>query len=117
MMDLLSPCSAFRWPLGAKLWLKLRGYSPWPVLMWSAQLCRKKDFDQLLATYKEGAEFSYIMRCDAEGLLSWYNTAAAVSSQLMIERLPESLPCTVIIIATAHVSHCQSNVSKFIWTD
>ena len=43
-----------RWPLGTKLWVKQRGNSAWPVLMWTAQICRKRDIGQLLAAYRPG---------------------------------------------------------------
>ncbi|KAL0042559.1 hypothetical protein WJX79_003671 [Trebouxia sp. C0005] len=42
------------WPPGTQLWVKLRGMCHWPVVMWSLELCMKKDVPQLLTSFKEG---------------------------------------------------------------
>ena len=39
---------------GTQLWVKLRGMCHWPVVMWSMELCMKKDVPQLLTSFKEG---------------------------------------------------------------
>ncbi|KAK9808905.1 hypothetical protein WJX72_006126 [[Myrmecia] bisecta] len=42
------------WPAGTRLWVKLRGSCPWPVVMWSLELCRRKDIPQLLTAFHQG---------------------------------------------------------------
>ncbi|KAL0040507.1 hypothetical protein WJX77_009181 [Trebouxia sp. C0004] len=42
------------WPPGTQLWVKLRGMCHWPVVMWSMELCMKKDVPQLLTSFREG---------------------------------------------------------------
>ena len=39
---------------GTQLWVKLRGMCHWPVVMWSLDLCMKKDMPQLLTSFKPG---------------------------------------------------------------
>lgn len=39
---------------GSQLWVKQRGMCHWPVVMWSLDLCMRKDLQQLLESYKDG---------------------------------------------------------------
>ena len=39
---------------GSQLWVKQRGMCHWPVVMWSLDLCMKKDIPQLLESFKDG---------------------------------------------------------------
>jgi hypothetical protein len=45
---------------GTQLWVKLRGMCHWPVVMWSMELCMKKDVPQLLTSFKEGVPLPLI---------------------------------------------------------
>ncbi len=45
-----------RWVVGTQLLAKVRGWKcHWPVVVWSARLCLRKDMSQLLESHKHGA--------------------------------------------------------------
>lgn len=50
-------CMGFdRWEVGTQLLAKVRGWKcHWPVVVWSARLCLRKDMAQLLESHKQGA--------------------------------------------------------------
>lgn len=43
-------------PVGTRVWAKVRGFCPWPGVVWSTSLMRKGDLPDLLRSYQPGSK-------------------------------------------------------------